>query len=566
MPHFYGAVGAPNVGHHQWQPHSRRRLIRGDGSCRRAARMFLQEMRWRRPAPEYGLRATAVVLALLVHVVAVLLGMVHSPRYAPPAGEPAQATVEVRLIEKPEPPPPPPPIRMPERRKPVKKQPATPVPPSVKRAPVAAMPPIPQVTPARPDIKLAPARPEVAEVQPQPQPVQQAAASPPAPEPVPEVTLSPAPPRVVLEKSTMAIAPPPVGEVQVAPARVPSPGLQPVPTRHAAPTVRLGNPALAEVQAGELQDVTQPAVRARASMPQVPDAGVARPEIRIEQAPAPSIRMPEATAPALSAPEAALAPIPQAPETASAAPALDLPVARVPEPQAPAAVQAPSIRVDTSAVAEPTSAEPASATSAARSTSSSVATSESWAPANDQFKPVTGRHGKSGTPAGDQTGGKKGYVQLLPQGNSDVMSRSSDHLGYEPTIFDQYWAPEGESILDTFLRRVIEKLTVKHTFHVAPGVRVHCVLGPMAIFLSCGGDPPRKGSSKSDDPRLNMAPARSLVPDLAAPAPASTAPAFRLDSKASCATARVAGSPPPPGCPGAPVGPSQSDQWNPDDG
>jgi hypothetical protein len=170
----------------------------------------------------------------------------------------------------------------------------------------------------------------------------------------------------------------------------------------------------------------------------------------------------------------------------------------------------------------------------------------------NRFKPLPS--GAGGAP-GNEAEHAPGSVQVVPKGNSDVMTRNSDQLGYKPTVFDQYWAPDNESALDSFLRHFIEKLTVRHTFHVAPGVRVHCVLGPLAIFVSCGGDPPRKAPGNADDPRLNMAPAQPLAPGLAhsSPAPAASAPSLELDNTAQCQTARVAGAPPPPGCPGGPT-------------
>ena len=570
MPHFYGAVGAPNVGHHEWQPHSRRSLIADDvrfGSQGARlflyeTRLFLNEIRWRRRPPEYGLRIVACVMVVLVHLFLLFLMLaVQPPGYLPPEGSPEVTTLDVRLISRPKPPPPPPPIKLPRRH--VKKT-VRHVPVHVKRAPVAAMPPVPRVAVAKPAIKLTPTKPAIAPPKPQSQPVQQAAASPQVPTPMPQVELSPTPPKVVLEKSKMAVPPPELSDTQMAPVNVPSPALQPVPTMHTAPTVKLGNPALATVQPGEVQGVTTLSVKVEAAMPEVPAVDTPPTTVQITATPLaqPSISAPQVTLHAVHAPTAELAPIPQTPDTTQVTPALDLPMAQVPEPQAPD-VQAPSVHVEMPPATVETVNQPAPASSVHKAPAPQVAASKSWAPANDQFKPISGRHGEQG---GAKRRGSKpmGTVQLMPRGNSDVMTRSSDRLGYKPTIFDQYWAPDNESILDTFLRRFIEKLTVVHTFHLAPGVRVKCALGPMAIFLACGGaDGPRPKPSKSNDPRLNMAPARPLAPGLGSSTPArpSTAPTILFDNDAKCAVARVAGGPPPPGCPGAPVKPSQSDQW-----
>ncbi|HET6586663.1 MAG TPA: hypothetical protein VFG67_02685 [Oleiagrimonas sp.] len=571
MPHFYGAVGAPNVGHHEWQPHSRRPLVADDVRFSQGARLFLyetrlflNEIRWRRRPPEYGLRIVACAMVVLVHLFLLFLMLaVQPPGYLPPEGSPEVTTLDVRLISQPEPPPPPPPpIKLPKRH--VKKT-VRHVPVKVKRAPVAAMPPIPQVATATPTIKLTPAKPDIAQPKPQPQPVQQAAASPQVPTPTPQVELSPAPPKVVLEPSKMAVSPPQLADTQMAPLSVPSPALQAVPTMRTAPVVELGNPKLATVQPGQIQGVAALSAKVEASTPEIPTVDTSPTAVRITATPMtqPSISTPQVTLHAVTAPTAELAPIPQTPDTTPAAPSLDLPMAQVPEPQAPD-VQAPSVHVEMPSVAAETVSQPAPASSTRKITASPRTTAKTWAPANDQFKPVGSSHqGEQG--ATKRPGSKPaGTVQLMPRGNSDVMTRNSDHLGYKPTIFDQYWAPDNESILDTFLRHLIEKLTVMHTFHLAPGVRVKCALGPMAIFLACGdADGPRPKSAKSNDPRLNMAPARPLVPGLgtSSPAPSTTAP-LHLDNSVKCSVARVAGGPPPPGCPGAPVKPSQSDQWH----
>lgn len=568
MPHFYGAVGAPNVGHHEWQPHSRRPLIADDVRYSQGARLFLYEtrlflteIRWRRRPPEYGLRIVTCVMVVLVHLFLLFLMLaVQPPGYLPPEGSPEVTTLDVRLISQPKPPPPPPPIKLPKRH--VKKT-VRHVPVRVKRAPVAAMPPVPQVAAAQPMIQLTPAKPDIVPPKPQPQPVQQAAASPQVP--APQVELSPTPPKVVVEPSKMAVPPPQLADTQMAPVSVPSPALQAVPTVRTAPVVELGNPKLATVQPGQIQGVAALSAKVEASTPEVPAVDTPPTAVRITATPMtqPSISAPQVKLQAVTAPTAELAPIPQTPDTTPATPSLDLPMAQVPEPQAPD-VQAPSVHVEMPSVAAETVSQPAPASSTRKATVSPRTTAKTWAPANDQFKPVGSHQGELG--ATKRPGSKPaGTVRLMPRGNSDVMTRNSDRLGYKPTIFDQYWAPDNESILDTFLRHLIEKLTVTHTFHLAPGVRVKCALGPMAIFLACGdADGPRPKSAKSNDPRLNMAPARPLVPGLGTPTPAqsSTAPITPFDTDAKCAVARVAGGPPPPGCPGAPPPPSKSDVWH----
>jgi hypothetical protein len=130
------------------------------------------------------------------------------------------------------------------------------------------------------------------------------------------------------------------------------------------------------------------------------------------------------------------------------------------------------------------------------------------------------------------------------------MNHGSPNIGYRPTRFDKDWTPEGESSIDTALRRAVEKTTVSHTFHLPRGVRVECSLHPLlpsALFGCRNPDPPPVPVADKVYDRLHMAPANPV----AAPTPlsAASAPApIRLDNSALCATAHVAGAPPPPGC------------------
>ncbi|UJJ57446.1 hypothetical protein [Rhodanobacter denitrificans] len=175
-----------------------------------------------------------------------------------------------------------------------------------------------------------------------------------------------------------------------------------------------------------------------------------------------------------------------------------------------------------------------------------------------------GRRGEQpgkGRPGGDQPGAEEGkpqgelgsYVQLKPRGDTEIMRHGVPNIGYQPTRFEQDWAPEGESSIDTALRRAVEKTKVSHTFHLPRGVRVECTvmpLLPIALFGCDNPDPPAKPVDDKVYERLHLAPANPA----AAPAPAvsrtAPAPMVTFDNSAECAAARVAGSPPPPGCAG----------------
>ena len=159
--------------------------------------------------------------------------------------------------------------------------------------------------------------------------------------------------------------------------------------------------------------------------------------------------------------------------------------------------------------------------------------------------------------AGAEQGAKQGdvgsYVQVIPHGDTTIMDHRAPNIGYKPTRFDKDWTPPGESSVDTALRHAVEKTTATHTFHLPQGVRIKCALSPLLpmALLSCGnGDPPPAPVADKVYDRMHLAPANPPVP----PAPAASAaqvakaPPLKLDNSAECATARVSGGPPPPGC------------------
>lgn len=183
-----------------------------------------------------------------------------------------------------------------------------------------------------------------------------------------------------------------------------------------------------------------------------------------------------------------------------------------------------------------------------------------------------GSHGKlqgAGKPGGDQPGAGQGvkhgdlgdYVQLKPQGDTEIMRHGAPNIGYKPTRFDKDWTPEGESSVDTALRHAVEKTTMSHTFHLPRGVRVECAVKPLlpiALFACHNPDPPPEPvAAKVYDP-LHLAPASPLAPPVAAASSAAApAPMIKVDNSAECAAARLAGGPPPPGCEADDVLPSR---------
>lgn len=171
------------------------------------------------------------------------------------------------------------------------------------------------------------------------------------------------------------------------------------------------------------------------------------------------------------------------------------------------------------------------------------------------------------------------FIQLMPTGDTAIMSHKIKGVSYRATRFEQYWTPEGESSIDTILRKIKDKITVEHTFNIAPGIRIKCVLTPVLPFyvLSCGNGypPPLPLPQKVYKPLYLPSPlsgtasnpsgTSSVAPSTSSPVPES----LDLGNSAICSTARVTGGPPPRGClPVAPVARalSTSGSWIPSTG
>ncbi|WP_232820885.1 hypothetical protein [Dyella sp. C11] len=110
-----------------------------------------------------------------------------------------------------------------------------------------------------------------------------------------------------------------------------------------------------------------------------------------------------------------------------------------------------------------------------------------------------------------------GYVDRTPQGDTSIMQHTTT-VPYKATRFEKDWQKGGGSSVDDALQKAVDKSTVEHTFHVAPGVRIHCSLSLAMLGGGCGGDPPPPPSYKNRDMRLNMAPASQLAPGSPEPA------------------------------------------------
>jgi hypothetical protein len=335
----------------------------------------------------------------------------------------------------------------------------------------------------------------------------------------------------------------------------------------------------AEVAEAELEAVPlAPPAPARME-PQAPSAKIEVADAARETAVQPSIERPQLSAPPAIAAAATPAPPATSPPAESASPAATEQAAPSPTETSSGrdVSRAPDATPQGSDLAIP--GKPEGVVAAPESASTGTAAAQPAArQGSDQGR--SGRQPGEGQPGGNQPGAEQGepqaalgsYVQLKPHGDTEIMSHGTPNIGYQPTRFEKDWAPEGESSIDTALRRAVEKTAVSHTFHLPRGVRVECTvmpLLPIALFGCNNPDPPAKPVDDKVYERLHLAPANPV----AAPAPAasSATPALmvRFDNSAECAAARVAGSPPPPGCEGIvlPVKPaapaSSSSSWVP---
>ncbi len=112
-----------------------------------------------------------------------------------------------------------------------------------------------------------------------------------------------------------------------------------------------------------------------------------------------------------------------------------------------------------------------------------------------------------------------GYVQRMPQGDTQIMQHDSP-VTYRATRLEKDW-DRGDDAIDRALQKLVDKTTVHKTIHLPGGMRIHCAISLAMLAGGCGGDPPPPPSAKDGDERLNMAPAQSLDDRVHAPKPPS---------------------------------------------
>lgn len=555
---------------------------------------MLNQRARQRPAPHLLWRRTLALAGSLVVHVLFLFAFILGPAWEPPSRPVPSPQLKAHFIELPDLAPPPPKGAPPRQVGPVHRGHAASA--SVRQA-VAVPPPSPAQARA-PKVKAA-AAPPAAPSLPQPAPSQ-------AVQPVP---LASQPPPVELAKPTLEPPVPP--KFQPQPLRAPQlegkqampppPSLaQPITPSAAPPSITAPSVALDRVAPKATEAALAPLTHAELSAPPpapaleaVPLAAPKAPAVSLDthlrapvppapaalpklQALAPVAEPPLAAIPQTAAPTPTVAPVATpalkpVPAAALAAPVVLAPVAMPPEVAADAAASA----APASATADHSSAPDASpqgSDSAPPGQPQGVAGAAATAtvhghgmPASHGLSPALTASGKASSGkasdalpgAANSANGLPDYIQLKPTGNTTVMSHKLPGVKYQPTRFEPDWAPEGESTVDTALRRAAEKTTVQHTFHLPRGIRIKCSampLVPVALLGCANADPPPAPAAQQVYDRLNLPAAPGGSVPAVTSSPATTASVARaapvvLDNAALCAAARVAGGPLPPACP-----------------
>lgn len=543
-----------------------------------AAPRMLGYQAWRRPRPPMAWQRVIAwvgsLLAQLVFLFAFVLGPAYEP---PPAQAVPPAKMQVRFVAVPDVTPPK--GEVPRKIGPVHRGSAAA--PGATSAAARALPARAPLAPAKTAAapKPTPSLPQVAADL---SPVQVSAQTPPIALPVPTVQ-PPVPPKF---QPKPLRAPQAEGNQPIPPP--PSLALPDVPTP-SAPKMAIPSPALDRIAPPAPRPMLAPAI-AVALPPAAPEATLQAVPVAAPKAPTVNLDATALNKPSMPAPQPLAKP--QAPKLDAP---IEAPLAAIPTvtPTAPA-IAAPvqatvklahdaglgHVEQAVAPVAAVSRAEPAAGSPTAAGSASDVssAPNANAQGRNDAVPGVAQGTAQSvaagqrpaggsvpsgagpGSPSGSKSASASGvpdYVQLKPTGDATIMEHKIKGIGYKPTQFDPYWTPEGESSVDTALRRAAEKTTIKHTFHLPRGIRIECSVMPLVpvALLGCKNpDPPPPPQPQKLYDRLNQpSPEGGAVPRTATPAPSASAAKpgapVELGNAALCAAARVSGGPLPPGCP-----------------
>lgn len=105
------------------------------------------------------------------------------------------------------------------------------------------------------------------------------------------------------------------------------------------------------------------------------------------------------------------------------------------------------------------------------------------------------------------------YVTPMIRGSHIASGKSP--VPYQPTRFNQAWAPLnqtlGAKVVGRAFDKAVDKTTVKKTVRLPGGIKIHCAVSPLVLFAGCKGDGPQPPPKNDNDIRLSMPPPETLT-------------------------------------------------------
>lgn len=126
-----------------------------------------------------------------------------------------------------------------------------------------------------------------------------------------------------------------------------------------------------------------------------------------------------------------------------------------------------------------------------------------------------GANGQIRLPPGASTAPTSAPAYATPTIQGSQIYSGKSPVPYQPTRFNQDWAPVNESLGAKTVGRAFDKAaeatTVKKTVHLPGGIKIHCAVSPLLLFAGCKGDAPQPPPKNDNDIRLSMPPAETLT-------------------------------------------------------
>lgn len=106
-------------------------------------------------------------------------------------------------------------------------------------------------------------------------------------------------------------------------------------------------------------------------------------------------------------------------------------------------------------------------------------------------------------------------VYRAPELHGSQIYDGKSPITYKPTIFNKAWAPINQSLgaktVGRAFDKAVDKTTVQKTVTLPGGIKVHCAVSPLVLFLGCGPTAPQPPPENDHDVRLSMPPPQTLT-------------------------------------------------------